>query len=59
MQTTGAFLLLFQRLLKEFSVLNGADAVPDLGSFESENVFRVALLFWNKGEPGNSEKLCK
>lgn len=41
----GGFLLPFQRLLEEFSVLSGAAAVPDLGSFESENVFRTALLF--------------
>lgn len=53
------FLLPFQRLLEEFPVLNGADIVPDLGSFESENVFRTALLFWNKGGPGSFEKLGK
>lgn len=38
-------MLPFQRLLEEFSVLSGADAVPDLGSFESENVFGTALIF--------------
>lgn len=38
-------MLPFQRLLEEFSVLSGAAAVPDLGSLESENVFRTALIF--------------
>lgn len=50
------FLLPFQRLREKFSVLSGADAVPDLRSFESENVFRTALLFKSKGGLGNFEK---
>lgn len=41
----GGFMLPFQSLLEDFFVLTGDDAVPNLGSFESENIFRITLLF--------------
>lgn len=40
-----AFFAALEQILEEFPLLSGADAVSDLGSFESESVFRTALLF--------------